>query len=932
VTIAPPTHVNLTAISNAGSRQQAGTAPPIRNFTAPPRSASQRFSSAVESDQRSTDVNLIAGPQQAGPAPTADFPMMNLDTQVSAFGVDDEGLEPPDTQVAAGPTDLVEAVNDTLSVWSKTGTLLMDSDLNTFFPVPSGYFFGDPRVLYDASSGLFFLSGWASDANDDSQTYLAVSSTSDPTGSWTIYTVQSNTTSTVTDQPMTGICDDKVVVAWNQFAGTGSSITYQGAEALVLQKSVLTAGTALTSADSIIFSNQDEFRLVPAQALSASTTCYMAVNNASTDIIGTTIDPTLGVIAINGTPDDNDVTLAETDLPITATSAPPDPTQPGGTTNDEENDDRMLSAVWQDNQLWTSLTDACVPPGDNTVRNCMRLDEVNTSAATPTLSQNFDLATPGLDEYYPAVSLDSSGDLFVAYSASSSTQYPGAYAVMSPAGSMDSFTDPTTIQAGSAAYTGVDFPLPRWGDYSAAAPDPSVAGAVWVAGEYAPSDASAPDWGTAAAELSLPAGLPAITSDYQTTFNAGTAGSFTVSATGTPAPTLAETGTLPSGVTFTSSTALSGTPAAGTGGIYPIEVTATNSVGTVTQTLTLIVQQSPPASAIAWAGNAVFVTAADSSGDVDYWWQASGTGVWHLQTVAAASGGVTYGNPAIVWTGNAVLVTATDSNGNIDYWWQAAGTGVWHQQTVAAASGGVTYQNPKIVWAGNAVFVTATDSNGNIDYWWQASGTGVWHPQQVAAASSTVTYANPGMVWTGNAVLVTATDNSGDLDYWWQGAGTGVWHPQTVAAASNLATYQNPAIVWAGNAVFITAADNNGNIDYWWQGAGTGVWNPQTVATPELGLTSYQHPAIVWTGNAVLVTATDNSGGVDYWWQGAGTGVWNQQIVAFGGGPVTYQSTAMVWTGNAVLVTAGDNTGGVDYWWQASGTGVWNPQLVAAGV
>ena len=85
---------------------------------------------------------------------------------------------------------------------------------------------------------------------------------------------------------------------------------------------------------------------------------------------------------------------------------------------------------------------------------------------------------------------------------------------------------------------------------------------------------------------------PAITSASSTTFSAGTAGAFTVTATGSPTPTLSEAGTLPSGVTFNTSTGvLGGTPAAGTGGSYPITFTAHNGVGTdATQNFTLTVR------------------------------------------------------------------------------------------------------------------------------------------------------------------------------------------------------------------------------------------------------------------------------------------------------------------------------------------------------
>ena len=91
---------------------------------------------------------------------------------------------------------------------------------------------------------------------------------------------------------------------------------------------------------------------------------------------------------------------------------------------------------------------------------------------------------------------------------------------------------------------------------------------------------------------------PAITSADNTTFTVGTAGTFSVTSTGTPAPAVTETGALPSGVTFTDngggSGTLSGTPAAGTGGTYDISFKAANGVGSdATQLFTLTVDQAP---------------------------------------------------------------------------------------------------------------------------------------------------------------------------------------------------------------------------------------------------------------------------------------------------------------------------------------------------
>jgi len=87
---------------------------------------------------------------------------------------------------------------------------------------------------------------------------------------------------------------------------------------------------------------------------------------------------------------------------------------------------------------------------------------------------------------------------------------------------------------------------------------------------------------------------PSITSPPTTTFTVGTPGSFTVTKSGNPTPTLSESGALPTGVTFSPSTSLlAGTPAVGTGGAYSIIFTASNPIGTATQNFTLNVNEGP---------------------------------------------------------------------------------------------------------------------------------------------------------------------------------------------------------------------------------------------------------------------------------------------------------------------------------------------------
>src|SRR6185437_5977432 len=96
---------------------------------------------------------------------------------------------------------------------------------------------------------------------------------------------------------------------------------------------------------------------------------------------------------------------------------------------------------------------------------------------------------------------------------------------------------------------------------------------------------------------------PAITSASSTTFIAGSAASFRVTTTGTPTPSLSETGALPSGITFVDNgngtATLSGNASAT--GTFPITLTASNGVGTpATQNFTLTVNAANQSAPIAF--------------------------------------------------------------------------------------------------------------------------------------------------------------------------------------------------------------------------------------------------------------------------------------------------------------------------------------------
>jgi hypothetical protein len=143
--------------------------------------------------------------------------------------------------------------------------------------------------------------------------------------------------------------------------------------------------------------------------------------------------------------------------------------------------------------------------------------------------------------------------------------------------------------------------------------------------------------------------VPAITSAGQATFPAGQSGSFQMTATGYPVPVFSvASGSLPAGLSLSASGLLSGSPAAGTGGAYPLTVKAGNGVGTdATQSFTLTVTQAP---AITSASSATFTTGRAGS------FTATATG-YPIPTFSLASGSL----PAGVSLSSSGLISGTPS-------------------------------------------------------------------------------------------------------------------------------------------------------------------------------------------------------------------------------------------------------------------------------
>ncbi len=169
---------------------------------------------------------------------------------------------------------------------------------------------------------------------------------------------------------------------------------------------------------------------------------------------------------------------------------------------------------------------------------------------------------------------------------------------------------------------------------------------------------------------------PAITSTSSTTFAVASPGTFTVTATGTPTPSLTEDGAVPQGVTFVDNhngtATLSGTPAAGTGGTYPITITAANGVNpSASQTFTLTVNQAPAVTsqptnqAVTFGQMASFSAAASGFPAPAAKWQVSTNGGNLFTDISGATGPTYSFTPNASQSGSQYRAVFSNSSGTV---------------------------------------------------------------------------------------------------------------------------------------------------------------------------------------------------------------------------------------------------------------------------
>ena len=392
---------------------------------------------------------------------------------------------PPDVQVAVGPSHIVQMVNLAGRIFDKSGNTVSNISLVSFFNTGSD-FISDPKIMYDAPSGRWFAS--IADISTSS-VKLAVSSTSDPRSTWYLFNFNFGN-NYCPDQPILGLNDDKVVISVNEFSNkcgiNGGSVVYVGAQYVVINKQNLLTPPA-PPGPSTYFSTpvSSLFSLHPAQAFGTSgKSLYMAsVGSGSTS--------NLVVLKITGNPINGNTTQTRTNIAISAVGIPPNGVQPNTGSAIDTGDARVQDAKWYNNKLWIAFNDSCLPSGDTKKRSCLHLVQLTTSTSPISKSQDFFYGVKNSYLFYPVLEIDTSSNLSLAYGVSSSITYPSIYSTgQLSSASANTLQAPLLLKAGASPDTSG-----RYGDYFGAGLDPSVAGKVWVSGEYHKASSSKP-WST----------------------------------------------------------------------------------------------------------------------------------------------------------------------------------------------------------------------------------------------------------------------------------------------------------------------------------------------------------------------------------------------------------------------------------------------------
>ncbi|NWG27304.1 MAG: T9SS type A sorting domain-containing protein [Ignavibacteriaceae bacterium] len=421
-------------------------------------------------------------------------------------GIGADGYAPPDQSGDVGPNHYMEVVNVRFQIWNKTGTSLLGPlNLGTIwsgFPGPwsSSLNDGDPIVLYDEAAGRWFVAQFSLPNYPNGPFYIliAVSQTGNPTGSWHRYGFSFTH---MPDYPKFGVWPDGYYMSANSFSS--GSLNYNGTYVAAFDRSQMLNGNTATMV-SFLNSPTTTWSLLPSDWNGTVTPPSGAPNyfgqihdnaeyggNDGFDIYQFHVD---WVTPANST--FTGPTFLATNAFSTVNGIPQ-----LGTSQLLDNLSVMTMNRLDYRNFGTHQSMVvCHTIDAGSSRAGVRWYEFrNTGSGWSIYQQGTYAPADGLERWMGSIALNSSGDIALGYSVSSSTMYPSIRYTGRMAGDpLGVMTLPEeTIQAGLGAQTG----LSRWGDYTQMVADPDGK-TFWYVNQYQPSTGSF-NWKTRIASMSF---------------------------------------------------------------------------------------------------------------------------------------------------------------------------------------------------------------------------------------------------------------------------------------------------------------------------------------------------------------------------------------------------------------------------------------------
>ncbi|MFQ5824398.1 MAG: choice-of-anchor D domain-containing protein, partial [bacterium] len=411
---------------------------------------------------------------------------------------------PPDPIIAAGPNHLVACINTDFAIFDKIGNKLFEVDATEWFenvlpgldPANQEPFSAvfDPQIVYDHFADRWVMIYIATDLVGQSFLLLSTSDDDNPLGTWCNWALPGNQNGStpntnINDFPKLGFDNQAIYVTTNQFDLVTSSFQY--VQVRIIGKAQLYQNTCgpVTWTDFWDLRNPSNlflptFTTVPAVTFGTPGVEYLV----DVDFINFSSGTFMNLWSLTdplGSP-----TLSAVTVSVTAFNSPPDADQFGGSTIPiDVGGRRNRNVVYKNGSVWTAHSVGDVS-GQFARARYVRIDVSSAMAI-----EDFAFGKDNFWYFYPAVMVDKSGNLFMAFTRSGFTEFASARytgrLTTDPAGLQAS----ALLKAGEANYVKTfDDPRNRWGDYNGIALDPVDNSKVWMFIEYAASPANT--WGT----------------------------------------------------------------------------------------------------------------------------------------------------------------------------------------------------------------------------------------------------------------------------------------------------------------------------------------------------------------------------------------------------------------------------------------------------